>query len=513
MGAGIAQIACLGGLETLLYDPAHDALAAGVERIEQGLAKGADRGRWSAEDAERARGLLRVSERLENLGPAELVIEAAPENLELKRELLARLAEVCGEETILATNTSSLPVTAIAAAIERPARVCGMHFFNPPALMELVEIVAGDQSSEQTVEAATAVARRMGRTPIHAADGPGFLANRLVRPFFLEALRMLGDGVASHEQIDQICRLGGGFRMGPFELMDLVGIDVGFEVAKSFWEQSFHEPRWQPHPIQARMVAAGRHGRKVGRGYYDYGEGVHRPEDPGPPEVGKASGTVAIAGETRLADELRELAQSAGYGVRRSEEMATDVLLEIDASLGAEVEDLTGPLAEGPPTEVETPPLAVLLAAGSLAELDPAGGAVGFHALPPLASSRLIELTRGALTSDGDADFVESFFKSLGKDVAWVSDAPGLVLGRIGCQLVNEAAFAVQRGVGSPEDADTAMRLGFNWPRGPLEWGEEIGLDHVLDVLDALREELGEERYRAAPLLRRAAAEGGRIGG
>jgi 3-hydroxybutyryl-CoA dehydrogenase len=279
-------------------------------------------------------------------------------------------------------------------------------------------------------------------------------------------------------------------------------------VAKSFWEQSFHEPRWQPHPIQAQMVAAGRHGRKSGRGYYSYDDGAHRPEDPGPPEIGRASGTVAIAGQTRLAEELREAAEGAGYAVRRSDELEPDVLLELDASLGAEIEDLSGPLAEGPPTEVEAPSLGILLAAGSLAELDPAGGAVGFHALPPFGELRLVELTRGAMTADRTAEAVESFFASLGKHVAWVGDAPGLVLGRIGCQLVNEAAFAVQRGVGSPEDADLAMRLGFNWPRGPLEWGTAIGLDHVLAVLDGLREELGEERYRAAPLLRRAVAEG-----
>lgn len=280
MGAGIAQIACLGGLETLLHDPVPDALWAGIARVEEGLAKGADRGRWSEADAEAAKGQLRVSERLENLGPAGLVVEAAPEELDLKRELMSRLAEACGPDAILATNTSSLPVTAIAAAVSRPERVCGMHFFNPPALMELVEIVAGDETSEQTMATATEVARRMGRTPIRAADVPGFLANRLVRPFSLEALRMLGEGIATHEEIDRIYRLGGGFRMGPFELMDLVGLDVGFEVAKSFWEQSFHEPRWQPHPIQARMVDAGRHGRKTGRGYYAYGDGPHRADDP-----------------------------------------------------------------------------------------------------------------------------------------------------------------------------------------------------------------------------------------
>ena len=254
------------------------------------LAKGAERGRWSAAEAEAAAARLRAAPRLEDLAGCELVIEAAPEDLELKRELFARLAEVCGAEAILATNTSSLSVTAIAAGVERPERVCGMHFFNPPALMRLVEVVAGDETSEETLAIASEVARAMGREPIRAADAIGFVANRVARPFTLEALRLLGERIATHDQIDRIVRIGGGFRMGPFELMDLVGVDVNFEVAKSFWEQSFHEPRWQPHPIQARMVAAGRLGRKAGRGYYDYGEGPHRPDDPEPRRIAIQAG-------------------------------------------------------------------------------------------------------------------------------------------------------------------------------------------------------------------------------
>jgi 3-hydroxybutyryl-CoA dehydrogenase len=388
MGAGIAQLACLGDFETYLHDPDPAALEAGSGRLRAGLEKGVERGMWSAADAEAAAANLRTALRLEDLAECDLVIEAAPERLEVKHELFGRLTEICREDTVLATNTSSLPVAGIAGPLAGPERVVGMHFFNPPVLMKLVEIVAGAESSPVALDAATEAARRMGRTPVRAADEPGFLANRLVRPYSLEALRMLGDRIASHEQIDRICRVGGGFRMGPFELMDLVGIDVNFDVAKSFWEQSFHEPRWQPSPIQARMVAAGRLGRKSGRGFYDYDGGPHRPEDP----------------------------------------------------------------------EIGAPPPADVLA------------------------------------WSGD-DAVEL---ALETQVA--------VLSRIVCQLVNEACFALQRGVGSAEDIDTAMRLGFNWPRGPLEWGDEIGPERVLTILDGLRSELGEERYRAAPLLRRSVA-------
>ncbi len=473
MGAGIAQVACLGGLATRLHDPVAEALPAGEERLRAALEKGVERGRWSREEAERAAALLEPSPRLRDLADCELVIEAAPEDLELKRQLFAELAEACGPETVLATNTSSLSVTAIAATMAEPQRVVGMHFFNPPALMKLVEVVAGADSSEQALALAAEVGERMGRTPVRAADEIGFLGNRCARPFSLEALRLLGDRIAEAETIDRICRVGGGFRMGPFELMDLVGIDVNFEVAKSFWEQSFHEPRWQPHPIQQWMVSAGRLGRKSGRGYYDYVQSAYRPPDPEVVAIGDAAGNeptalppAEIVGEGQLADALRGLALGGANA-----------------------------------------PRLVLLAEGSLAELDDAGSSVGFHLLGPLEGARLVELTAGEFAPQATRDGAEAFFGTLGLHVEWVGDCPGLVLGRIVCQLVNEAAFALQKGIGSAADIDTAMRLGFNYPRGPLEWGDAIGLDHVLAVLDALHAELGEERYRAAPLLRRMVAE------
>jgi 3-hydroxybutyryl-CoA dehydrogenase len=455
MGAGIAQIACLGGIETHLHDPAPEALEAGERRLREGLAKGTERGRWSESEAEVAGTRLRVSRLLEDLKRCELVIEAAPEDVELKRELFGRLAEICGDEAILATNTSSLQVTAIAAGVPRPERVVGMHFFNPPALMRLVEIVPGEDSSEHALAEATEVARRMGREPVHAADGPGFIANRVNRPFGLEALRLLGERRSTVEQIDRIVRLGGGFRMGPFELMDLVGVDVGFEVSKSFYEQSFHEPRWQPHPIQERMVQAGRNGRKAGRGYYDYRRDPYRPDDPEPPEP-----------------QSEAAPPTDGAVVERPEFRATPVV------------------------------------AGSLATLDAGRGSVGYYALPPIATAPLVELTRAPSTSDAAAAAAERYFSGLGKHVEWVRDTPGLVLGRIVCQVINEAAFALQGGVGAAADIDTAMRLGLNYPRGPLEWAEAIGLEHVLAVLDGLWAERREERYRAAPVLRDAVATG-----
>jgi len=288
MGAGIAQLGGLAGIDTLLHDPVEAALDRGVQVIQKNLAKGAERGRWSGDEAAVAAQRVRAVRSLEELGDRELIIEAAPERLELKRELFGKLSEICGPGTVLATNTSSIPVTDIASAAAEPENVVGLHFFNPPPLMKLVELIAAVQTGERALAIARATGEAMGKRVIAASDGPGFLVNRCGRPFGIEGLRLLQERLASHEEIDRIYRVGGGYRMGPFELMDLVGIDVSLAVARSFYELSFGEPRWRPSPLAARMVAASRLGRKTGRGWYDYsGDGPHRPPDDDGAELSK----------------------------------------------------------------------------------------------------------------------------------------------------------------------------------------------------------------------------------
>jgi 3-hydroxybutyryl-CoA dehydrogenase len=432
MGAGIAQLGALGGFETFLHDPIPEALERGKANLRAALDKGAERGRWTAAEAEAAAARLVVAPRLEDLSGCDLVIEAAPEDLELKRRLFVEFERTCGPEAILATNTSSLRVSEIAAGTERPQRVCGMHFFNPPALMRLVEVVCGAATDEEAAEAVTRVAEAMGRTPVRAADAPGFIANRCARPFSLEALRLYGEGISEPVQIDRIVRIGGGYRMGPFELTDLVGVDVNFEVAKSFYEQSGHEPRWEPHEIQGRMVGEGRLGRKAGRGYYEYGDGPHRADDPPPLEA----------------------------------------TVELDETVAVD--------------------------------------GIQWEAIPSLAEATVVELAleegaeKWALSRAGER------FAPMGKHVECVTgNAPGLVLGRILSQLVNEAHFAVEEGVGTPEDVDTAMRLGLNHPRGAFEWCEAIGAARIIGILDGLAANVSPERYRAAESLRARAAERG----
>jgi 3-hydroxybutyryl-CoA dehydrogenase len=493
MGAGIAQLGCQAGERTVLFDADPAALGRARERIEAGLQKGIAKGRVD----EGAAALLTLSESLGDLAGADVVIEAVPESLPLKHEVFAAVAGLVGDECVLATNTSSIPVTQVAAGVPRPSRVVGMHFFNPAPVMKLVEVIAGVQSDPGAVQRVAALGEAMGKRVIHASDGPGFLVNRCGRPFGLEALRCLQEGMADVETIDRVVRLGGGFRMGPFELQDLVGIDVGFEVAKSFYELSFGEPRWRPSPISARMAASGRHGRKTGRGWYDYEDGPHRPDDPEPLPVGGGDGLVVVAGGTVIAEELFELAALAGWDVAPPGASGGEVpYLALDC--GRDDED--------PP--LEGAPQALLCDRASLAQLEGDGPAVGFHALPPLEDARLVELTRTPSTSGAAAERAEHFFATLGKHVVWVGDAPGLVLGRIVCQLVNEAAFALGEGVGSADDIDAGMTLGLNHPRGPLEWADEIGLDHVGAVLAGLLHETGEERYRLAPELRRRMALG-----
>ncbi|HEY3959369.1 MAG TPA: 3-hydroxyacyl-CoA dehydrogenase NAD-binding domain-containing protein [Solirubrobacteraceae bacterium] len=405
MGAGIAQLAARTGARTLLFDPIPEALERGAARAREGLKKEAAKGRITPEQADTAAKRLEGVGELDALAPCELVIEAVPERIELKHELYRRLSEeIVAEECVLASNTSSLLVTAIAAAARRPERVVGMHFFNPAPVMRLLEVVAGEQSSERALALAHATGQAMGKTVIRAKDGPGFLVNRCNRPFGLEALRILQERIADIETIDRIVRTEGAFRMGPFELMDLVGVDTGFEISKSFYEQSFGEPRWRPSQITARYVAAGRYGRKSGRGYYDYSSDPYRPPDPGPPQDG-------TEGQAQPQDRTRGQAQPQD-----------------------------GPRGQAQPQD----------GAGAKASLL-AGG----------------------------------------------------VLERIVCQVINECAFALGEGVGSAQDIDTGMVLGLNYPRGPLAWADEIGIDRVLAVLDGLWEEYREERYRAAPELRR----------
>lgn len=269
MGAGIAEAAAQAGCAVRLHDAFPEAVARGLERIERSLRRSVERQGLEKDEAKAALARLEAAGGLDALAGCAVIIEAAPEDRALKEELFRRLDAACPAPAVLATNTSSLSVTALGAVVGDPGRVVGMHFFNPAPVMRLVEVVAGARSRPEALDAAEDLARRMGKTPVRVADTPGFVVNRVARPFYGEALRMLGEAVAGVEAIDGAMR-DVGFRMGPFELIDLIGVDVNFAVTRSVWEATFHEPRYQPHPIQQRLVEAGMLGRKAGQGFYDY---------------------------------------------------------------------------------------------------------------------------------------------------------------------------------------------------------------------------------------------------
>ena len=270
MGAGIAQVAAQAGFSTLVYDVKQEFIDAGLGRVKNFLKGSRERGKLSAEEEKTILDRFSATTNLEDCQGAALVIEAAPEKLELKREIFQRLDSICAPDTLLASNTSSFSVTAIAASTRHQERVLGLHFFNPPPLMALVEVIQGDRTSTATVDKATELMKAMGKTPARAKDTPGFIVNRVARPFYNEGLRILGDGGAAVETIDRIMKEAGNFRMGPFELMDLIGNDINFAATESLYRSFFEDPRFRPSPIQQRMVMGGNLGRKSGRGFYTY---------------------------------------------------------------------------------------------------------------------------------------------------------------------------------------------------------------------------------------------------
>ena len=481
MGAGIAQVAAAAGHVVKLVDAREGAAATAIDGIRAQYRKLADKGRMTAEAAEAAGQRLVAASGLGDLADAALVVEAIVENLEAKRTLYRELEGIVGDDCIFGTNTSSISVTSIGATLRRPERLAGLHFFNPAPLMALVEIVSGLATDKAVADTLFATAAAWGKTPVHARSTPGFIVNRVARPYYAEALRVLNEGGADCATLDALMRDCGGFRMGPFELMDMIGDDVNFAVTRSVWNAFYNDPRFTPSLIQQELVDAGFFGRKSGRGFFDYRDGAARPA----PKEAVAQNTptdIVLHGESAAAHALADRLFERGVACRWSEgnEGADGRIAEAG---GAVLYVTDGRSATQRAAELGIANVVLIDLAIDYGSASRIAVGAAINAWAPAIGAAI-----GLLQAAGFA-------------VSRLNDIPGLMVMRTVAMLANEAADAVNQGVCDARGADSAMRLGVNYPRGPLEWADRVGLPAIRDVLANLARFYGEDRYRVSPLI------------
>ena len=492
MGWGIAFVAAKGGYDVEIVEPDAVARERARSTLEREAARTADAGLLER---------IRWSEAIRPAADVKVAIEAVPERFELKRELFIALEEALPPDALLATNTSSFSVGALADAVARPDRVVGLHFFNPPTRMPLLEIVRARQTSDDALDQAYDVAERLGKTAVLASDTPGFIVNRVARPYYLQALHALERDVATAEELDALAR-GAGFRMGPFELMDLIGLDVNLATSESIYART-EAQRLAPVGIQRRMVAQGLLGRKSGEGFYAYRDGKaerYEPQVPAPRTEMSAQERVAIVGFGAPADELAELLEQRYANVQRIEndelldELSPEATIVVEISDGAaDRSDVIAALDSLLGAET------VFFADAYATDLQACGRRmrhpqrlVGYGVLASLDAQQVIEIVNAQSASDEALELAQELFGSLGKAVVLVEDVPGLFLGRTVGSIVNEAMVAVAEEVASADDIDTAMRLGASYPIGPIAWGCEIGGRRVARILKRLSQAEGD---------------------
>ncbi|MGR8009435.1 3-hydroxyacyl-CoA dehydrogenase [Streptomyces hypolithicus] len=466
MGQGIAQVALLAGHPVRLYDAAAGRAREAGQAVGARLERLVEKGRIDRREADAARARLHAADDLSELADAALVVEAVVEQLAVKQELFAALEAVVADDCLLATNTSSLSVTAIAGHLKSPGRFVGLHFFNPAPLLPLVEVVSGFATDESSATRAWATVAAWGKTPVRCADTPGFIVNRIARPFYAEAFAVYEEQGADPATIDAVLRESGGFKMGPFELTDLIGQDVNEAVTGSVWDSFFHSPKFVPSLAQRRLVESGRLGRKSGRGWFPYEGDTARPA-PHTADPEDAPEAVSVVGDLGHADVLVAMMEEAGIGVRRVE-------------------------SGGP--YIELPGEGQLVPADGRTSVEYADVVYFDLALDYRGATR-IALSACEDTSARTVAEAIGLFQRLGKDVSVIGDVPGMIVARTVAMLVDLAADAVARGVASPDDIDTAMRLGVNYPRGPVEWGRALGKDWAYNLLENLHECLPTGRY------------------
>ncbi len=480
MGRGIAQIAAQAGITVRLFDVQEQAIASARDALQTVWNRQVEKQRMSADEAAAALQRVVPCSKLEDMADADLIIEAVVERLDVKGELFRKLEGIVGADCILASNTSSLSITAIASACEDPSRVVGYHFFNPGPLMKVVEVIDGVRGDPRHGDVLMDLARRMGHTPVRAKDMPGFIVNHGGRGMNIEGLKAAQECVAPFPVIDAIMREQAGFRMGPFELMDLTGLDVSHPVMESIYQQFYDEPRFRPSPITAVRVAGGLFGRKTGEGFYRYPEGqkVVEAEAAAPALPDGLSVWVApyhSTGHRRAAALLREL----GVEPVTSEKPPRDALIVVT------------PYGEDTATVVAD----YQLDGRRTVALDT------FFGLEP-GKRRVVMCSAATLPQWRDA--AHALFAKDGSPVSVIADSAGFIGQRVVAAIINVACDIAQQGIATPEDIDLAISLGLGYPGGgPLSLGDTLGAAHVVDILRGMLRTTGDMRYRSSLWLQR----------
>jgi 3-hydroxybutyryl-CoA dehydrogenase len=483
MGRGIAQIAAQAGSQVWLYDTQAEAIQKAHDAVFLQWDKLQEKGRLTAEAVSGHKSRLLGASSMQDLADCELVVEAIVEKLDVKKSLFTDLEKILAPTAVLVTNTSSLSVTAIAAALQRPQQFAGYHFFNPVPLMKVVEVIAGLKTEAAVCQRLSDFARQMGHTPVQAQDTPGFIVNHAGRGYGTEALRIVSEGIADFATIDRILRDQVGFKLGPFELFDLTALDVSHHVIEAIYHQYYEEPRYRPNVITAQRLAGGIVGKKVGEGFYKYTDGVAQlPAEPAVPVVDNMPPVWVSPRAARRMD-----------------------LLQLLKELGAHIESGASP---SPPALTLVAPLGFDITTVAVVErLDPAR-TVGIDMLIDDAATKRRVLATNPATRSDMRDAAHALFARDGKAVSVIRDSGGFVTQRVVATIVNIASDICQQRICSPEDLETAVTLGLAYPLGPLAMGNHYGPTNVLEVLFNLQTVYGDMRYRPSPWLRRRGAIG-----
>lgn len=476
MGRGIAQIAAQAGRTVVLVDAADGAAEKAKAFVAGMFDRAVEKGRMSRDDADAAAGRLTIGAGIADFAGCDLVVEAIVEDLEVKKRVFRDLEGAVAPGCILATNTSSLPVTAIAAAVDRPERVAGYHFFNPVPLMKVVEVIAGARTDPAVCDALAALADEMGHYPARVTDAPGFLINHAGRGYTTEGLAVLAERVADAPAIDAIMREAAGFPLGPFELLDLTGVDVSDPVMRSIYHQFYEEPRFRPQPETATRLAAGLFGRKSGEGFYRYPDG--KKEAVAEPAVTAKPPPVIWVHAERAEDGAALLAALEKTGVAvETKDAPSDEALALLLLYGEDVSSAVTRLGLAPDRVVGIDPL------------------LGFE--------KRVTVMGCPATDTAAVEEARALFAAAGLPATAIADSNGFVAQRILAMVVNTACEIAQKGIADPADIDQAVRRGLGYPTGPLTWGDQLGADRVLTILTAIHAATGDPRYRPGLWLRR----------